>query len=170
MDMVRWKTALIDAGLQPKTIRDSKLAALRAIFRWAVDNHHLPDNPAERVSIHVKVKPTNGDRTYSDEQAAIVLKAALRERDPVRRWVPWLCAYSGARLSEVCQLRAEDIQRIEGYWCLRITAEAGSVKNAHSERTVPLHSAVLDIGFLDFVNAMKTGPLFLGLRPDIFNS
>jgi integrase len=167
-DVVAWKKSLIDAGLQPKTIRDAKLASVRAVFRWGVDNHHLPDNPAERVSTDVKVKPGNGDREYSDVQAAIVLKAALKAEDPVRRWVPWLCAYSGARLSEICQLRAEDVQQVEGYWCLRITAEAGSVKNAHSERTIPLHPAVLEVGFRDFVDRIKSGPLFPALRPDTF--
>jgi hypothetical protein len=37
-DLVAWKAKMIAAGLQPKTIRSSKLAPVRAILQWAVDN------------------------------------------------------------------------------------------------------------------------------------
>lgn len=99
-DMIAWKQSLVEAGQHPKTIRDAKISPVRAILKWAVDNRYLSANPAERVTIDVKVKASEAKRSFTDEEAAIVLKAALREKDPVRRWVPWLCAYSGARLSE----------------------------------------------------------------------
>jgi hypothetical protein len=83
-----------------------------------------------------------------------VLRAALKESDGVRRWVPWLCAYSGARLSEVCQLRAEDVVQVDGVWCLKLDPEAGSLKTRSSERAIPLHRAVIDSGFLGFVQSV----------------
>jgi hypothetical protein len=48
-DIVKWKLHLIELGNSPKTINDGKLAALKAIFRWGVDNelHHAP--PAARA-------------------------------------------------------------------------------------------------------------------------
>ena len=81
-----------------------------------------------------------------------------------------MCAYSGARLSEVCQLRREDIICVDGIWCMRLVAEAGSLKTATAERTVPLHPALLDEGFLGFVESVRSGPLFVGLRPDKFGN
>ena len=69
-----------------------------AILQWGVDNGRLEANPAQRVMIDVRVKPGETKRGFTDEEARIVLRAALKEPDPVRRWVPWLCAYSGARL------------------------------------------------------------------------
>ena len=169
-DLLRWKTALIDAGLSAKTIRDAKLASVRAVFRWAVENRHVSVNPAEAVSIDVKANLNQRKRGYTSEEASKVLKAALEARDPVRRWIPWLCAYSGARLSEICQLRVEDIIEMEGLACMRITAEAGSVKNENSERIVPLHAAVKDSGFLRFRRGMRYGPLFPKLSPDRFGN
>jgi hypothetical protein len=91
-DLIAWKTALIEMGLRPKTIRDAKLAPVRAILQWAVDNHRLAENPAKRVVIDVKIKPSESKRSFSDAEAATVLGAALQEKDPVRHWVPWLCA------------------------------------------------------------------------------
>ncbi|WP_157091400.1 hypothetical protein [Methylobacterium nodulans] len=46
--------------------------------------------------------------------------------------------------------------------------EAGSLKSASAERTVPLHSTLLKVGFLEFVRGVGTGPLFPELRPDKF--
>jgi integrase len=169
-DLVRWKRSLVDAGRRPKAIRDAKLAPVRSILQWAVDNRLLHANPAERISIEVKTRAAETRRAFDDEEAAIVLKAALAARDPVRRWVPWLCAYSGARLSEVCQLRREDIVCLEGIWVMRIAPEAGSLKTRSAEREVPLHPAVLASGFLVFVEKAKPGPLFPSLPPDRFGS
>jgi integrase len=161
---------MVETGLRPKTIRDAKLAPVRAILQWAVDNRRLPLNPAERVTIDVRVKASETRRGFKDEEASLVLSAALRERDPVRRWVPWLCAYSGARLSEVCQLRVEDILQIDGIWCMKFDPDAGSLKTRSSERAVPLHPAVLEREFLEFVRGVGSGPLFANLTPDKFGS
>lgn len=111
----------------------------------------------------VKVK-----RGFKDAEAAQTLQAAATESDPVKRWVPLVCAYSGARLSEVCQLRVQDISEVDGIPVMHFDAEAGSLKNIGSERTVPLHTALITAGFLDFVRRQKAGPLFPDLPPDKF--
>lgn len=167
-DVIRWKEALIAKGLAPKTISDGKLVAVRTILQWGADNRRLASNPAERVSMDVKRKASETIRGFSDEEATIVLRAALGEMNPVLRWVPWLCAYSGARVSEVCQLRREDVRQIEGIWCMKFDPEAGPLKTVSSERAVPLHQALLDSGFLAFVQSVASGPLFPDLRPDKF--
>ena len=167
-NLVAWKDSLVASGLAAKTIRESRLAPVRAILRWGVDNRRLAENAAERITISVKQKPGQGKRGFKDVEAAQILEAAAAERDPVKRWVPLVCAYSGARLSEVCQLRVDDIGEDEGIAVMRFTAEAGSLKNVGSERTVPLHSAIIAAGFLEFVRSRKAGPLFPELPPDKF--
>jgi hypothetical protein len=129
-DLNAWKASLVAAGLRAKTIRDAKLAPVRAILQWAVDNDRLSTNPATRVLIDVKSKPSESIRSFSEDEATVVLKAARSERKAALRWVPWLCAYTGARVAEICQLRAEDILQINGIWCLRITPEAGPLKTS----------------------------------------
>ncbi|MBR1231992.1 site-specific integrase [Bradyrhizobium sp. AUGA SZCCT0182] len=167
-DLLRWKSSLVEAGLRSKTVRDAKLAPVRAILQWGVQNLLLADNVAEKVTIDVRAKQGEKKRSFTDEEGRIILRAALSERDPVRRWVPWIGAYSGARVSEICQLRREDVVEIEGVWCLKVMPEAGSVKTSGSERIIPLHPALVASGFLEFALKRPAGPIFSGLTPDKF--
>ena len=73
-----------------------------------------------------------------------------------------MSAYSGVRVSEIYQLRVEDVTQLSGIWCMKIAPEAGS------ERVVPLHPAVIEAGFLQFVAKSAAGPLFSTLPPDVF--
>jgi integrase len=76
------------------------------------------------------------------------------------RWLPWLCAYSGARVGEIAQLRKQDIQLHDGVWLMWITPEAGSTKNG-APRFVAIHPHLVEQGFLDFVKRSKNNaPLF----------
>jgi integrase len=112
-NLIDWKNSMIGAGLRPKTIQDAKLAPLRAILQWGVRNKLISINPADGISLNVKSKQGEKKRSFTDEEAKLILRAALAEKDPVRRWVPWIGAYSGARVSEICQLRSEDVIQIE---------------------------------------------------------
>jgi integrase len=100
---------MVSAGLMAKTIQGSKLSPVRAILQWGVQNKLLRSNVAEGISLDVKAKQGERKRSFTDEEAKIVLRAALLEKDSVKRWIPWIGAYTGARLSEICQLRCEDI-------------------------------------------------------------
>jgi integrase len=73
--------------------------------------------------------------------------------------VPWLCAYTGARVGEITQLRKADVIQRGGIDALKITPEAGTVKNARA-RVVPLHQHLLTQGFLRFIEKRGEGPLF----------
>jgi integrase len=156
----------LDAGFKTKTIRDSKIAPVRAILQWGVDNRKISTNPATRMIMDVR--GNMAERT--DEEAVLILRQATSELDPVRRWIPLLCAYSGARIAEVCQLRGEDIFQQGGIWCLKFDPGAGALKNINAERAVPLHSAIVASGFIEFVAAQRGGPLFPGLAVDRFGS
>lgn len=169
-DIAAWKANLLGRGLAAKTVRDSKLAPVRALFQWGVDNAKLGLNPAARLGITLKQKAGEGRRGYTDEEAAVVLAAAAKQKRGFKRWVPLLCAYSGARISEVCQLRRQDVRQVQGVWCMSLEADAGSLKNVGSERVVPLHPRVIEAGFLRFVEARSDGPLFDDLTPDRFGS
>ena len=159
-DVVAWKDALFEAGGSPKTINDSKLAAVKKAFAWGVKNERLTTNPASGISVDApKKKKMLG---FSEVDAEIILAAAAQSKRRAIRWVPLLCATSGARVSEMAQLRAEDVFQRDGMHVMKLTDEGGgSLKNANSERVIPIHSAVINAGFLDFVQG-KQGPLFYG--------
>jgi len=169
-DLVEWKASLVADGLKTKTIRDGKLAPIRAILQWGVDNRFLEKNAGERVTIDLKTKLADKKRGYADEEARKVLAAARGHAEGWLKWVVFVSAYTGARVSEVCQLRAEDVLQQEDVWCVRFAAEAGSLKNANSERIVPLHSGLIAEGFVEFAKRTPPGPLFGELKLDRFAS
>ena len=55
---------------------------------------------------------------FTDEEARTILQAAEKETRPVTRWLPLLCAASGARVGEMAQLRSEDVIVQDGIPCL----------------------------------------------------
>ena len=73
-------------------------------------------------------------------------------------WVPILGCLTGCRLEEICMMRTKDIIKINGVWVYRIREEGEygeeetKVKNAYSERDVPLHSVLVNtLGFVRYV-------------------
>lgn len=73
-----------------------------------------------------------------------------------RFWVPLIAAYSGARLEEICQLHAADIREFDGVWCMVVEPGDGKrLKNANSQRAIPLHPVLLNSGLLQHAEAMR---------------
>jgi integrase len=64
--------------------------------------------------------------------------AELPKTSAAKKWAPWLCAYTGARVGEIVQLRKKDVWREGKINVMRITPEAGTVKGRQL-REVPLH-------------------------------
>jgi integrase len=155
------------ATLNPRTARDVHKAALNSVFEWAKGKSLVAANPVAGYRIKYRKAVRSRSSGFRDDEAKAILDAALvvtpSNRNPTLsaalRWVPFLCAYSGARVTEITQLRAEDLQDHGTFWMLRITPEAGTVKD-REERFVPLHPRLVDLGFIGFVRSAKTGPLF----------
>jgi integrase len=158
--------------ISAKTVKDSDLAGLKTIFAWAVTNRRLPNNPAAGVTLKVGKRVRLRSKGFTDAEARAILKAALsypggKGEQPrtaaAKRWVPWLCAYTGARVGEVAQLRKQDLRREGRLWVLSITPEAGTVKT-NEARDVVLHGHLVELGFPAFVQAAAPGHLFV--KPD----
>lgn len=165
--IIDWKDRLIASGLAQTTVREGYLAALRATCEWGVANNRLPGNPVANVTVAVPRKIRTRSPAYSNSEAATVLRATFKPAPAkmsspmasARKWVPWLCAYTGARVGEISQLRKGDIVERDGVHLIWITPEAGSTKDS-TARWVAVHSHLVDLGFLRFVADSKNGPLF----------
>lgn len=172
-DVVAWKEALLSnpnrqgSLLSSRTIRDSYLAAIKSVLAWAAENDKIAGNPAEGLRVAGKASgPKVRDRGLNDQEALAILSATLKpasarlspERALALRWVPWVCAYTGARVNEITQLRAEDVTKQGNIWTIHITPEAGSTKSG-LPRTVAVHSHLIEQGFPAIVEG-KSGPIF----------
>ena len=145
-DVQRWGDERSAGGKTAKTINDTDFAALRAVFGWGVKSGWLSANPAENARIEGRGKKRTREPWFLDHERAAILNAALavqgskREKPKTtsaKRWVPWLCAYSGARVVEMIQLRKEDVRREQDGWIIRLNPEAGDTKT-DDYRDVPV--------------------------------
>ena len=163
-DILAWKNTLVEKGYSAKGIKDGQLASVRTLFAYAVDNDLLSANPAADVRIQVKRKAGTKKLPYEDAEVARILELANKEKKPELRWLPWLIALSGARVGEVAQLWGSRVKRVQGVYVMELAPaeDGGSLKNENSERTVPIHPAIIERGFLDFVLTKGEGPLFYG--------
>lgn len=161
--VIAWTDALVAKGLSAKTINETYIAAAKALFRWAKSKRYLSDNPtSEAPKVSRRGDDEEGKRGFTLAEAKVVLAAALAETAPARRWATWLLAHTGARAGEIMQLRRQDVRQEpeSGIWYIDISPAAGRLKNKPSARVVPLHSQLLDLGFLDWVKAQPNDRLF----------
>jgi integrase len=106
------------------------------VFAWGVRHKRLSKNPFADVYVDVPKKVRRREtKAFRSEEAALILRSALAYSDPktmqarARRWVPWLCAYSGARSGEITQMRGADVQERNGFYVMMLTPDAGTIQN-----------------------------------------
>lgn len=165
---VAWKDKLIGRKLTPRTVQYAYLAALRNLMGYALANKLVSHNPVTGISIKVKARKRNRvERGFTDAEARIVLRATKDRFDDrlpedqkrARRWLPWICKYSGARIGEAAQLRKSDFSIEEGVWVMTIRPEAGTVK-AREARRVPVHPHLIAQGLIDMIRKLPDGYIF----------
>jgi integrase len=168
-EVQEWVESLTTEDRSAHVVNDVWLRAARTVIQWAVTRKRLPSNPFSGATVALPRRtPKLREREFHDEEWRAVLSATLQpppsRMEPynaaARRWVPWLCAYTGSRPGEACQLRGEDVQRHPlGFWVINITPEAGTVKGG-TARVVPLHEHLVEQGFVAFAQSKGQGPLF----------
>ncbi|GEO17455.1 site-specific integrase [Microvirga aerophila] len=87
-------------------------------------------------------------------------------------WFPLIALFSGARRTEIAQLRIGDVRQGEGgIWYFDFTNEGEdqSLKTASSARSVPVHAELIRLGLLDVLAASQANAasLWPGFEPPI---
>lgn len=162
-----WIRGLINEERQAITVREVWLSSARRVFAWAREHKHVRENPFKEVRVDVprKAQTREEGRSFTDAEARTILNASLGFEKPTtpteraRRWVPWLCAYSGARPGEITQLRGIDVEDRNDLYVMKLTPEAGTIKTG-KPRVVPIHEHLIAQGFIEMVNQVGKGALF----------
>ncbi|MCA8268954.1 site-specific integrase [Burkholderia vietnamiensis] len=133
---------------------------LSGFFQWCKENpsFKMDHNPAYRLAI--EETPTKKLRAFKDDElAALFSSTAVTSRTflhPYHYWLIPLALHTGARLGELCQLALSDFIDVQGVPCIDINDEEEKrLKNRNSRRLVPVHSTLIDLGLVRYVEAQR---------------
>lgn len=147
-----------------KTI-NSHIQMFKAFFDWAERHGHSPHTLFEGMKVK-KDKASDSERKpFTPEQIRLIYEELTENtsgivRKESHKWGMLLGVFTGARLNEICQLEVADVKQDGDVWFLNITDEGDENKRLKSEagrRKVPLHSELIRLGFLDFVDSRRNG-------------
>ncbi|WP_198005558.1 DUF6538 domain-containing protein [Thioalkalivibrio thiocyanodenitrificans] len=183
-DIIRYRDHLIGLGLRPKTV-EKKITFLCALFNVGINNGKLTVNPAQRIPIPKSDSRSRLPFDLDDLKRIFCSPVYMAGKQLDRRvgeasaWLPLLSLYQGCRVEELAQLRVEDVREIDGMHCLIIddlTTEDGGaqprtkrLKNLASRRRLPLHPALIKVGFVRYVERLREQgamQVFPALKPD----
>ncbi len=161
------------AALASAAAVNKALGAIRSLLSYAKRNGRIDGNPASGVRALAPPKREDQERRpFTVPEMQKVLDEAAKQKRDADKWLPMLAAFMGAREAEMGQARVSDVRTEGDITYLRITdaGEGRRVKNRGSRRSVPLHPALIDAGFLDYVKKLpKDGPLFPDLVPAAYS-
>lgn len=167
-----------ELGFSPISARTRAkyVSEVSAFFTWARREGYVEKNPFDDLHEQLPNRPAKS-RTFTDAQLGTLFSSPLfvgfRSEDARgiatpgetracdwRFWLPILAAFTGARQGELAQLELADVREKEGIQFLRITNQGEdplkSLKNAYSRRSIPLHSRVLELGFIPYVERIRS--------------
>ncbi len=162
-DCVAYKETLqVTRKLSPATcLRHLLMTA--AVFRWAIVHGYTKDNPAVGLAPTKRQarKAAMKRRPFTDEELLTVFSSeeflAQRTERPERFWIVLILLFQICRREEAGQLYVKDIGEKDGIPFINITDEEAdqTLKNEGSKRRVPIHPALLRLGFLGYVKAIR---------------
>lgn len=151
--------------LAPNTVT-TYVQSLAAVFNWAVDEELIDKSPARGLVKKGRANVKRRGLNAAELQTLFSALAPFREEVPSRFWVPALALYLGARLNELCQLATSDIGVEDGIAFINFSEfdhDTGeriadrSLKNAASDRRLPIHAELIAAGFVTFVECVRDG-------------
>ncbi|MDP7591793.1 MAG: site-specific integrase [Litorilituus sp.] len=160
-----YRNELIREGRSYKTTNDY-LSAIRQFFKFCVLTDYCSDNYFTGIKQGKKPikRPDEERKRWSREQLTAIFtwlrdkRIARAKKDrPEDTWVPLLSLFAGLRTAEACQLQVKNIKRMDGIDYIQVDSvdEETDLKNSNAYRDVPIHSALIKDGFLDYVAKRK---------------
>ncbi len=187
-DVMNYKRLLIaDPKRSQVNVRD-RLAYLRTLLEWAAQEDIIDGNVARDVKMAVSERSEKRKDFNTDDLNALFSGPIYTKGDRPKAgfgeaayWLPLIALFMGARREEIGQLRVGDVKRVpyidddelrQEVWCIEITdtsdddALPNQVKNESSNRVVPLHPKLIELGFIDYVTNLpnQAGRVFPDLK------
>lgn len=160
-----WIKLVRDENLEKAsdTTTKNKLIGINAFLKFAVDLEFLDKSRLNHSKI--KFKKSKRRKDFRVEQLQALFNSSWYKEDleknlennPSRIWLPLILLYSGARLNEIAQLKTKQIIKRDGVFVFNVKEEDTdqNLKNESSTRKIPIHDKILELGFLEFLEAQK---------------
>ncbi len=141
-----------------------RLQFIETFFRFCQDQKYFPDG--ERSLPTFGIKPDKPDYetsetsyepfTFPELKKIYSAKTyAPNKKSPHQYWAPLLGLFTGARKSELINLHPDSINNHnpDKVWTISFVVKP---KNKNSKRIVPLHQTLIDLGFLDYLDDVRS--------------
>jgi integrase len=142
------------------TTANKLLSIVSGFFKWAMQQGLLRTNPFRGLGVSDSRRPDTERDAFTPEELKLVFSHEQYREQSARwtskQWLPYVALFSGLRLEEACQLKPNDIRTVDGVWIFDIRAGDGRhLKTAASNRIVPIHSKLIEIGFVQYVAQVR---------------
>jgi len=141
------------------------LAYFGSLFGWASRNNYREDNPFKGIRVRARKKKHNRRNHFGKaEMDKIISNLGDGTKNKLVKhntyyWGTLIAVYTGARRNEIASLLPDDIKQdeVSGIWYFDITDEEESkqLKTEAAKRIVPIHSKLIDLGFLEYVEEAR---------------
>lgn len=149
-----YRDELLSRGLSLKTVKDY-IAAIKQFLTWCVVQELLEHNPFSNIKLPSKLTSPASQRPRwgIPELKRLFGSQIFKEQSQSFHWATLVMFYQGCRPSEACQLEVKDVHLDGDIPAIHFidSGEQQHLKNAASNRYVPIHQALIDKGFLNYV-------------------
>jgi len=144
---------------------NKKLSYIQHFFRWMVTHDQLEKNPLEGLSVAARQQKMESSvrKPFAMKQMRAIRDTLLKTRKKdAHFWGTVLVMHTGMRSGEAFPLCVDQVKEQDGIDFIDLHEDKERnllLKNSNSARKVPLSSALLGLGFMDYVKTRrKVGP------------
>lgn len=192
--LIDFKNKMLAEGQSVANV-NIRLSHISLLLGWAARNDIVPSNVAIGTSLPNPQSRKSRRKPFKLPELKAIFSSPVfangqrptSGKGEAAYWIPIIALYTGARVREIAQLRCSDVREVEyadangqmhKTWCLSITEdtdEAGlgtAIKTDASERLVPLHPELIELGFIEYVHSLtdRKGRAFPLLPEDIYGN
>nr|WP_067299033.1 site-specific integrase [Marinobacterium profundum] len=153
------------ARISPNTAK-AYFEICQSLIRFAYSNDDLEKDIARDIDFPAETLEEDEKHPFDPADLKAIVNGYMYTADytgskrqflSAHFWVPLMAMYTGARLNELCQLGVADIQCEGHIWYFNITDEDEhqNLKRKSSKRKVPIHSQLLEFGFIGYWESRK---------------
>ncbi len=170
-ELAEWGTKHSGAAKNAAGTINKQIGAMQTVLNWAHDKGGMITddepwaNPFSRMRLGAEASTRE---PFTPEELKAIFNAPVFTETARPRggkgaaafWLPLLALFTGARRAELAALAADNIQMESNSVSVLVITEdrprGKRLKTRTSQRVVPIHAELVRLGFLDFVQRIRT--------------